>query len=86
MVKVVTAKTLVNINSRHDLGSGPQACLRERHPGSEHLPQDSPDNYTEMPTIPTNGGRPPYYFPTSTILRYSPKTDVDHWLDFGVPE
>jgi hypothetical protein len=40
--------------------------------------QDSPDGYTEIASVPTNGGKTSYYVPqVNQFFVAHPKTDVD---------
>lgn len=76
--KVVSRKTCVNIND--DMIWDP-AMKRVYISGTQGLSifhQDSPDTYTDIANIPTNGGKTSFYVPqTHQLFVIHPKTDVD---------
>src|SRR5882724_11205621 len=76
--KVVSQKSCVNIND--DMTWDP-ALKRVYISGTQGLSifhQDSPDSYTEIANIPTNGGKTSYNVPqTHQFFVVHPKTDVD---------
>jgi hypothetical protein len=76
--KVVSQKPCVNIND--DMTWDP-VLKRVYISGTQGLSifhQDSPDSYTEIANIPTNGGKTSYYVPqTRQFFVIHPKTDVD---------
>jgi hypothetical protein len=74
----VAQKPCVNIND--DMTWDP-VLQRVYVSGTQDLSifhQDSPDSYTEIANLPTNGGKTSYYVPqVNQFFVVHPKTDVD---------
>lgn len=76
--KVVSQKPCVNINDDMTWDPSLQRVYISGTQGLTIFHQDSPDNYTELANIPTNGGKTSYYVPqTHQFFVIHPKTDVD---------
>jgi hypothetical protein len=76
--KVVSQKPCVNINDDMTWDPSLQRVYISGTQGLTIFHQDSPDTYTELANIPTNGGKTSYYVPeTHQFFVIHPKTDVD---------
>ena len=76
--KVVAQKPCVNINDDMTWDPVQQRIYVSGTQGLSIFHQDSPDNYTELANIPTNGGKTSYYVPqVRQFFVIHPKTDVD---------
>jgi hypothetical protein len=76
--KVVAQKPCVNINDDMTWDPVLQRIYVSGTQGLSIFHQDSPDNYTEIANIPTNGGKTSYYVPQAhQFFVIHPKTDVD---------
>jgi hypothetical protein len=76
--KVVAQKTCVNINDDMTWDPVLQRVYVSGTQGLSIFHQDSPDSYTEIANIPTNGGKTSYYVPqVNQFFVVHPKTDVD---------
>jgi hypothetical protein len=76
--KVVSQKPCVNINDDMSWDSVLKRVYISGTQGLSIFHQDSPDSYTEIANIPTNGGKTSYYIPqTHQFFVIHPKTDVD---------
>jgi DNA-binding beta-propeller fold protein YncE len=76
--KVVAQKTCVNINDDMTWDPVLQRVYVSGTQGLSIFHQDSPDKYTEIANIPTNGGKTSYYVPqVHQFFVIHPKTDVD---------
>jgi hypothetical protein len=76
--KVVSRKPCVNINDDMTWDPVQQRVYVSGTQGLSIFHQDSPDSYTEIANIPTNGGKTSYYVPqTRQFFVIHPKTDVD---------
>jgi hypothetical protein len=76
--KVVAQKPCVNINDDMTWDPVLQRVYVSGTQGLSIFHQDSPDNYTELANIPTNGGKTSYYVPqVHQFFVIHPKTDVD---------
>jgi hypothetical protein len=76
--KVVSQKSCVNINDDMTWDPVLQRIYVSGTQGLSIFHQDSPDNYTEIANIPTNGGKTSYYVPqVHQFFVIHPKTDVD---------
>jgi hypothetical protein len=76
--KVVAQKPCVNINDDMTWDPVLQRVYVSGTQGLSIFHQDSPDNYTEIANIPTNGGKTSYYVPqVHQFFVIHPKTDVD---------
>jgi DNA-binding beta-propeller fold protein YncE len=76
--KVVTQKPCVNINDDMSWDPRQKRVYISGTQGLSIFHQDSPDVYTEIANIPTNGGKTSYLVPqTHRLFVIHPKTDVD---------
>jgi hypothetical protein len=76
--KVVSQKPCVNINDDMTWDPSLQRVYISGTQGLTIFHQDSPDTYTELANIPTNGGKTSYYVPeTHQFFVIHPKTYVD---------
>jgi hypothetical protein len=76
--KVVAQKPCVNINDDMTWDPILQRVYVSGTQGLSIFHQDSPDNYTEIANIPTNGSKTSYYVPrVHQFFVIHPKTDVD---------
>jgi DNA-binding beta-propeller fold protein YncE len=76
--KVVAQKPCVNINDDMTWDPVLQRIYVSGTQGLSIFHQDSPDNYTEIANVPTNGGKTSYYVPqVHQFFVIHPKTDVD---------
>jgi hypothetical protein len=76
--KVVAQKPCVNINDDMTWDPILQRVYVSGTQGLSIFRQDSPDSYTEIANIPTNGGKTSYYVPqVNKFFVVHPKTDVD---------
>jgi hypothetical protein len=76
--KVVAQKPCVNINDDMTWDPVLQRVYVSGTQGLSIFHQDSPDSYTEVANIPTNGGKTSYYVPqVHQFFVIHPKTDVD---------
>jgi DNA-binding beta-propeller fold protein YncE len=76
--KVVAQKPCVNINDDMTWDPVLQRVYISGTQGLSIFHQDSPDSYTEIANIPTNGGKTSYYVPqVHQFFVIHPKTDVD---------
>jgi hypothetical protein len=76
--KVVAQKPCVNINDDMTWDPVLQRVYVSGTQGLSIFHQDSPDSYTEIAKIPTNGGKTSYYVPqVNQFFVVHPKTDVD---------
>jgi hypothetical protein len=76
--KVVAQKPCVNINDDMTWDPVLQRVYVSGTQGLSIFHQDSPDSYTEIANIPTNGGKTSYYVPqVHQFFVIHPKTDVD---------
>jgi hypothetical protein len=76
--KVVAQKSCVNINDDMTWDPVLQRVYVSGTQGLSIFHQDSPDSYTELANIPTNGGKTSYYVPqVHQFFVIHPKTDVD---------
>jgi hypothetical protein len=76
--KIVTQKPCVNINDDMTWDPVLQRVYVSGTQGLSIFHQDSPDSYTEVANIPTNGGKTSYYVPqVHQFFVIHPKTDVD---------
>jgi DNA-binding beta-propeller fold protein YncE len=76
--KVVVQKPCVNINDDMTWDPVLQRVYVSGTQGLSIFHQDSPDSYTEIANIPTNGGKTSYYVPqVNQFFVVHPKTDVD---------
>jgi hypothetical protein len=76
--KVVAQKPCVNINDDMTWDPVLQRVYVSGTQGLSIFHQDSPDSYTEIAKVPTNGGKTSYYVPqVHQFFVVHPKTDVD---------
>ena len=76
--KVVTQKPCVNINDDMTWDPILKRIYVSGTQGLSIFHQDTPDRYTEIANIPTNGGKTSFYVPqTHQFFVIHPKTDVD---------
>ncbi len=76
--RVVAKKPCVNINDDMTWDPVLQRVYVSGTQGLSIFHQDSPDSYTEIANIPTNGGKTSYYVPqVNQFFVVHPKTDVD---------
>jgi hypothetical protein len=76
--KIVSQKSCVNINDDMTWDPTQKRVYISGTQGLSIFHQDSPDQYTEMANIPTNGGKTSFYVPSvHRFFVVHPKTDVD---------
>jgi hypothetical protein len=74
----VAQKPCVNINDDMTWDPVLQRVYVSGTQGLSIFHQDSPDSYTEIANLPTNGGKTSYYVPqVNQFFVVHPKTDVD---------